>query len=390
MAYPTQSPMSSKPYLNGYQGFQQSQTDNTGIEPDDENSVYKKLLTGMLNQPPAPAESGYDPAIGAFAASLNESANKLGTVGGRQAQSPEVGNFANALNQIHSQREEKKQSELTRRQNILLKLAELRDKQVQSQNSLNRSENLKNDGRSFQEKEHEKNRTFTREENEKKATAKEREDKLVGTKVADREFIKRRDDFLNGGAQEAAKNIKILEESSRDILDPAYANEPVSGPWIGLAGDKIRNITNERAMKIKRNLKGIAMRGARAVLGGGILTDNDIKNMVEQSFADQAQPEDNARTVRDLANQMKDGYQQMIDQIKWYDDKNTLHGYNVGSKLQSIDDIKESIPEAKAPDRVEPKKLEHRKNAKKFYSSNTNETMFLYPDGREEIFPGKL
>ncbi len=102
--------------------------------PLDEDENYKKMLTDQLNAPPTPQDP--NAGNGQLIASLAGSFNKLGTVGGRTSDMSDVQRYADVLDKSKAARDQTANGQASKRQQILLSLAQLKDKGAQQQNSM--------------------------------------------------------------------------------------------------------------------------------------------------------------------------------------------------------------------------------------------------------------
>jgi hypothetical protein len=101
---------------------------------DDENVNYKQMLLRQLQaqqeQPPEPANNN------ALVAGLNQSFSKLGTVGGKTADTSDVTRYANVLDQMKTARQQQDMAKTGQQEKILGMLAQLKDKDIQKQQEL--------------------------------------------------------------------------------------------------------------------------------------------------------------------------------------------------------------------------------------------------------------
>lgn len=340
MVFTTQN--KAKKYYKGYQDMTESQTDDPlaairryqqpGMPmPSAEDNHYRQLLDEDFSSPLQAPRDSYNPATNQLLAGLAESANKLGTLGGKHADSGEVGRFADVLAKSHAAREQQQQQAMQRRQNILTKLAELRDKQNEAGTKSQLQRDLSGEKIASQEKLAREKMAHDTKIHGMKETARESsksaEQKLNLTpaeKAIDLEFGKTKSKFEGAGLPQIKEAIKNLEHVSEEL----GKNPNASGPIVGLFPDLSRNITNPDAMRLKRLVKNEVLKSARELLGGGVLSDTDIKLALESGWVDQASPKENQAVVNALIRKAKGALAQRQAEIEWFNaNKGTLRGF---------------------------------------------------------------
>lgn len=103
---------------------------------------YEQLLRQQLNAQQPQQEPSFD--LGQLGASLAQSANQLGTIGGKTADSSSLKKFADTLTNYKEQQNQNLLAQNQKRQDVLAKLAMFKDAQTQKQNLL--AENTKEKG----------------------------------------------------------------------------------------------------------------------------------------------------------------------------------------------------------------------------------------------------
>lgn len=143
----------------------------------DEESEYERMLREQLSAQPMQQEAPMD--VGQLGASLAKSASQMGSIGGRMADTSGLQNMADVLTRTREGRERNLLAQNEKRQDILAKLAQLKDTKAQKESALAQGAAEKESERAFKSGQSQKE--F---ENQKALLALRQQQKETGEKPA--------------------------------------------------------------------------------------------------------------------------------------------------------------------------------------------------------------
>lgn len=125
-----------------------------------------------------------------------------------------------------------------------------------------------------------------------------------------------------GGYADVDKQLSQLEEA----LTIIESNPGITGPAIGLVPDYLQPFFNEQGVIAKNKVEEVVQRNLRIILGAQF-TEREGERLIARAYNPQLPPEENARRVRALINQiraMADSKQAAVD---YFDANGTMRGF---------------------------------------------------------------
>lgn len=318
----------------------------------DDTDNYQKMLMDQLRNPPQGQYDSQQSSDNQLVAALNSAANQMGTLKGRSAQAPELQRYADVLDKNRQLQASKDQELSEKTQNILGKLAQIRDQQGTKQQALAQAAKQKQDDRDFAIQQ--QNRQFQQQKdllgmkgnqalslaNTKQETQQPKPS--AGQQATDRAFAKTYEDFVvGGGYAEAQKGIKQLNE----VADELAQNKTLTGPFRGMLPDSVRSYTNPEAVKVQQQVGDVVQRSLKSILGAQF-TEKEGERVLARAYDPKAPPEINEQKIRTLAEQLQKMANSKVAAAKyWEDNNNTLTGYR-GTNEGSINDLYSTIDRA--------------------------------------------
>jgi hypothetical protein len=144
----------------------------------------------------------------------------------------------------------------------------------------------------------------------------------AGIKAVDQAYA---EDYLGWkqvGRSQAFTNLAAIGT----VLGQIASGEKLSGPAIGLAPDFIRALTNPNATQAIETVQQVVQQNLRDILGGQF-AQQEATQLLNRAFNPLLPPEDNARRLRQLYNQMEIAAKQKDAMAKYFEDNGTLRGF---------------------------------------------------------------
>jgi len=169
----------------------------------------------------------------------------------------------------------------------------------------------------------------------------------AGGKALDEQFAKDYATFVQGGAQDAAKQLAQLQDVSKSLKAPG-AN--LTGPTLGNIPDAAKNFINPNAVAMRERVEEVVQRSLRAVLGAQF-TENEGARLIARAYNPRLSESENAVRVDRLFTQLNQAFQQKKSAAQYFEKHGTLEGWR--GKLPSMGDFD---PDAGASNAQAPKK----------------------------------
>lgn len=331
------------------------------LNPEDEDELngtpnYEQLLRKQLYAPSPAQDTSFD--LGQLGATLAQSANQLGTIGGRTADSSQLKNFADTMTKYKQNQQANLLAQNEKRQDILTKLATLKDNNAQRQNSLAQASSDKEAQRDFLSAQ--ENQRFKHEKALLGLKGSQARD-LLGDKMAgigtagvgvdgqppaklsvaqtavDKNFAKDYNDYVaQGGFAEAAKGLSKV----RNVANELRKDDSITGPIAGMTPDWVRSFTNPHAIDVRENLEDVVQRSMRQVMGAQF-TEAEGKRLLARAYNPSLPAAVNAQRVEALADSLEKAAKAKMDAIKYYETNGTLAGYQGSTEIPNLDAIAE-------------------------------------------------
>lgn len=311
---------------------------------DDVN--YKKLLMQQLqaqNQP-----TPVDPNNNALVSSLNQSFSKLGTLNGRASDTSDVTRYSDILDKAKAARQQQDLAKTGQQSKILQALAQLKDKDMQKQQSLSlmqqQMQNAKDQKLSDQQFQREQqDRLFNQQQSlyDKKAEnaqniAQVRADQKpsAASQAVDKEFGKDYNDFVvKGGYGNVQKGIQQLNNVAQSLGE----DNSLTGPIAGRTPNFIRSFTNPKAIDTRQQVEDVVQRSLKEILGAQF-TEKEGERILARAYDPTLDAKTNQEKVLRLAKSLKQAAESKLNAAKYYEQNGTLQGFK-GTLANGVDDI---------------------------------------------------
>ena len=170
----------------------------------------------------------------------------------------------------------------------------------------------------------------------------------AGGTAADEAFAKDYNAFMQGGAQDSAKQLAQLQDVATELAKPG-AN--LTGPYLGRVPDAIKSVTNPKSIAMRERVEEVVQRSLRAILGAQF-TEKEGERLIARAY-NPSQPEsENAIRVGRLLNQLQQAYQAKQSAARYFETNGTLQGWQ--GKLPSIGDFDMPEPSPNAVSQIPP------------------------------------
>lgn len=229
-----------------------------GYPPQGGTNIYEQMLRQQLANGPQAAPQGID--LGQLGAALSKSANQLGAVGGKVADSSGLKDYADTLTNFKKQQQADLLAQNTKRQDLLGKLAMLKDAQANKEGLVASNAQAKEDQRAFDLQS--QNRKFSQEK------------ELLGLK---NQAEKDRD---------AQKLASKMDENGNPLAKPATADERTSAMFATRAKDAAELAKNIEGSGYNPASYGASLRTTSLPFVGmvGANSDDRSYNQARRSF----------------------------------------------------------------------------------------------------------
>jgi hypothetical protein len=152
-----------------------------------------------------------------------------------------------------------------------------------------------------------------------------------GQDALDEAFAKDYAQWRTIGQADATKQLNALGGAKERLKD-----EQLTGPWIGMAPDRLLNFLNPDAVDIRDTVQEVAQRSLREVLGAQF-AEKEGEKLIARAY-NQALPEKiNRRRVGALLKQIQSAAEQKESAARYFEANGTLKGWE--GKLWSMDDF---------------------------------------------------
>lgn len=151
----------------------------------------------------------------------------------------------------------------------------------------------------------------------------------VGDKARDTKFAKEYSGFFDaGGAAGVEANLSSLDESLKTL------EQGKTTQLEGFVPDIVGNAVFPQTANVRTNITGVLIQGLKDTFGGQ-LSDGERKAMVESAYVASADPKDNAKRVKALADKIKAGARAKELAGQYFETNGTLKGFK-GTKSFDI------------------------------------------------------
>lgn len=123
-----------------------------------------------------------------------------------------------------------------------------------------------------------------------------------------------------------------------DVLGKLESGQELTGPTIGVQGDFVRAILNPEAQDAKDMVEQVVQRSLRETLGAQF-TQAEGERLIARSYNPSLPPEQNAARLRALFASLQSVAQQKRAMRDYFNQNNTLQGFNGNTNIPTIDDF---------------------------------------------------
>ncbi len=326
-----------------------------GLKDEDEEYLgdsnnYKKMLMDQLRQQQEQSLAPSNDSAGnnQLVASLNQSLSKLGSIGGKVADTSDVSRYAQVLDQAKAAQQQQQMAQTGQQSKILEQLAMLKDKDQQKKDSLafnnqkleqskaqkmaDQDFELKKQDRSFGQQKELQGMKQSAAQDIAQVKAEQKPSKAA--EAVDREFGKDYNDFVvKGGYGDAQKGIQQLNAVANSLA----TDSSLTGPIAGRTPDFIRSFTNPKAVDTREQVQDVVQRSLKAVLGAQF-TEKEGERVLARAYNPTLDAETNRKRILGLANSLKIAAESKLNAAKYYEANGTMQGFK-GTVANSVDDI---------------------------------------------------
>jgi len=174
-----------------------------------------------------------------------------------------------------------------------------------------------------------------------------------GEQMRDTQFAKKYSEFFDaGGAATIEANLASLQDS----IDTLEAGNTTQAE--GFVPDKVGDVVFPKTANVRTNVTGVLIQGLKDTFGGQ-LSDGERKAMVESAYVSSADPKDNAKRVKALAEKIKEGARAKQAAGEYFEQNGTLKGFkgtssfNIGGKKVNFDPGGEGESAGISPENIE-------------------------------------
>jgi hypothetical protein len=159
-----------------------------------------------------------------------------------------------------------------------------------------------------------------------------------GQNAVDRKFGAEYADYqAGGGSADVEKQLKQLDQVATEL---SKKDNDYTGAAVGLIPDKARSFTNPEAVAAKNKVEEVAQRNLRLVLGAQF-TQVEGERLIARAYNPQMKPEENARRVKALANQIRTAATVKEDAARYFEENGTLTGWK--GRMPTLSDFDEAM-----------------------------------------------
>lgn len=155
----------------------------------------------------------------------------------------------------------------------------------------------------------------------------------AGGKALDEQFAKDYATFVQGGAQDTAKQLAQLRDVSSALKNPK-AN--LTGPVLGNVPDAVKSFTNPQSVAMRERVEEVVQRSLRSILGAQF-TEKEGERLIARAYNPRLSEAENAVRVDRLLTQLEAAYKQKVSAAQYFEKNGTLEGWK--GKIPNIGDF---------------------------------------------------
>jgi hypothetical protein len=159
----------------------------------------------------------------------------------------------------------------------------------------------------------------------------------TGEKALDTAIAKDYAEYVAGGGfTDQQKLIGQLREARQMLAQTPDA----SGPYRGLVPDKVRAITNPKAIQIKERIEEAVQRNLRSVLGAQF-TEREGERLIARAYNPQLSAAENAKRLDRLIRQLETAAAAKADAMRYFEQHGSLRGWK--GRMPSMADFEAAV-----------------------------------------------
>ena len=174
-----------------------------------------------------------------------------------------------------------------------------------------------------------------------------------GQNALDAAFAKDYASFVAGGGYaDVEKQLGQL----RSAVQSLKTDSSLTGPFVGLVPDAIRNVTNPASIAVRDQVMEVVQRNLRMILGPQF-TEREGMLLMRRAYNEQQPPEENIKRMTRLIAQIEAAAKAKADAGQYFEQHGTLQGWK--GKMPSLSDFNPeagAMPTAQAPAPAKPMK----------------------------------
>lgn len=149
--------------------------------------------------------------------------------------------------------------------------------------------------------------------------------KSEGEKALDKDFAKEYVEYSGPGHATIDKNLARLEDAKKALKN----DRSLTGGVRGLLPDFVRNVTNEKAITTRDDVRAAAQGALKATLGAQF-TEKEGERIMNQAYNEKLSPEANIKKIQAAIDEISKSKAVRDAQSKYFEKKGTLAGWNSG------------------------------------------------------------
>ena len=158
-------------------------------------------------------------------------------------------------------------------------------------------------------------------------------------KALDEQFAKDYIVFVNGGAQDAARQISQLKDVSAALGQP---DANLTGPYLGSVPDVVKKFSNPASIAARERVEEVVQRSLRVILGAQF-TEKEGERLIARAYNPDLPESENKIRVDRLMKQLEQALQNKTSAAQYFEQNKTLEGWQ--GKLPTIGDFDPAPPQ---------------------------------------------
>lgn len=149
-----------------------------------------------------------------------------------------------------------------------------------------------------------------------------------GEKALDKNFTKDYLDWNKSGRAVVEKNLQRLEDAKKSLAE----DSSLTGGVRGLLPDAIRNVTNEKAITTRDDVRAAAQGALKATLGAQF-TEREGERIMNQAYNEKLSPQANIAKIDAAIQELRKNKDALDSQSQFFEKSGSLKGWSSGQGL---------------------------------------------------------